>query len=254
MKKAFNTLSSHHSPFNLVKQTLGAILISSIVFISNHAIASKYTVNSTTTAKVIDSKAVFNQAIEDYLSGRYKSAQAGYQQLKNTDYAAVSAVPTAINLVALKKYSQAKKAFGELKLGTDLRTREYAQLWELWLTAKQWKGSNKALNKELKRLVDTQTWHLPYEKSIAALYAGRESVESVFNAVSAFNADAVLQQDALTEATFFAGGYLQNVKRDSASARQLFNENLNKLYSVSLERPLIDRECASLNKLSIKSK
>ncbi|ECX8488451.1 helix-turn-helix transcriptional regulator [Salmonella enterica] len=71
----------------------------------------------------------------------------------------------------------------------------------------------------------------------------------IFPAASFLNANVVPLKDARTKATIFAGGYLQNVKH-SAPAKQLFNDNLNKLNSVSLERPSIDRECASLNKLT----
>lgn len=91
-------------------------------------------------------------------------------------------------------------------------------------------------------------------QSIAKLYVGQETIENVFNSVSTQGSDETLRKDALTEATFFAGGYLQNVKHDNAAALRLFNDNLNKLNSVSLERPFIDRECASLNKLAPQSK
>lgn len=254
MNKPLNEMSSTGSPCDCMKTLLGAILISSLAVFGHYAMASEPTSDKKSVINVADNKAIFNQAINDYFSGRNSEAKKGYERLNDTDYAAISAVPAAVNLVAMGQYSQAQKAFMDIKSSSSVRDREYAQLWDLWLTVKQWKGSDKELNKELKRLVYSQTWHLPFEKSIAGLYAGRETVDSVFSAVSAFNADAAQQQDARAEATFFAGGYLQNVKHNSASAKQLFNDNLNKLNSVSLERPFIDRECASLNKLTHQSK
>lgn len=254
MKKTFYILSSLRSPYGCVKKTLGVILIGSFILSGNYCLASVKAVDVAPSVKAINSKDIFNQAIDDYFAGRYTTAQAGYDRLKGTDYVALSAVPSAINFVAQDNFPEAKRIFSEIKASPNVRDREYAQLWELWLTAKQWSGSNKELNKELTRLVDSQTWHLPHEKALASLYAGRGTVDSVFSAVSAFDADAVQKQDAMTEATFFAGGYLQNVKHDNAAAKQLFNDNLNKLNSVSLERPLIDRDCAALNKLTHKSK
>ncbi|UTJ49481.1 hypothetical protein NLZ15_10890 [Atlantibacter subterranea] len=254
MNKAFNTVPSFRSPYGCMKKALSVMLVSSLAIFGHCALASEQTSNKPLATQVIDTKAIFSQAIDDYFSGRNREAQKGYERLGNTEYAAISAVPAAVNLVALGQYSEAQKAFANIKNSSSVRDREYAQLWDLWLTAKQWKGSDKELNKELKRLVYSQTWHLPFEKSIAGLYAGRETVDSVFSAVSAFNADAAQQQDARAEATFFAGGYLQNVKHNSASAKQLFNDNLSKLNSVSLERPFIDRECAPLNKLTRQSK
>ncbi|MCK7230000.1 hypothetical protein L8P27_19540 [Enterobacter asburiae] len=254
MYKTITTLSSLRSPYGRVKKALGVILIGLFVFFGQSAQAAETLNNKPAVVQDTDGTALFNQALDDYFSGRNHEAQLGFERLKKSRIAAVSAVPAAVNLVALGQYSDAQKAFADIKSNASVRDREYAQLWELWLTAKQWKGNDKALDKELKRLVYSQTWHLPYEKAIAGLYTGRETVDSVFSTVSAFNADPALQQDARAEATFFAGGYLQNVKHDSASAKQLFNDNLNKLNSVSLERPFIDRECASLNKLTHQSK
>lgn len=253
MNKTFNKLSSLCSLISCGRATLGFMLVGAFAIFGQGAHSAGLAENKV-TASVIDSKLVFDQALNDYFAGRYSDAQKGYNRLKDTDYHGVSAVPAAINAIAQTQYSDAQKSFAEIKKGSSQRDKEYAQLWNLWLTAKQWKGSNEELNKELKRQVESQTWHLPFEKSIAGLYAGRETVESVFDAVSALTADAALHQDALTEATFFAGGYLQNVKHDNAAAKQLFNDNLNKLNSVSLERPLIDRECAALNKLIHQSK
>ncbi|MEJ8833120.1 hypothetical protein [Enterobacter cloacae] len=203
---------------------------------------------------VNDAGAVFNQALNDYFTEHNREAKKGFERLASTKYADISAVPAAVNLVALGEFSQAKLAFVNLEKSSVVREKEYAQLWELWLTAKQWKGSRNALKKELQRLVNMQDWQPSYMKNIAKLYAGQGTIESVFNSISTQVLDEALRKDAFTEATFFAGGYLQNVKHDNAAAMQLFNGNLNKLNSVSLERPFIDRECAALNKLALQSK
>lgn len=195
-----------------------------------------------------DSKAIYDQAVRDYFDGRNFDAKKRYESLSGTDYSAISAVPAAVNLIALGDYSQAKLAFINIQENSQSREREYAQLWELWITAKQWKGNRNALNQELQRLVNSHNWQSSYMHTIAGLYAGQETVENVFRVVAAINNDAAREKDAYTEATFFTGGYLQNVKHNGVAARKLFNSNLNELNRVSLERTLIEREIATLKK------
>ncbi|WP_313080568.1 hypothetical protein [Atlantibacter sp.] len=254
MNQTLETFSCLRPRINCVRNFFNIILIGSVAIFSNGAVASTPSNNMTTRNVVIDGKALFEQAVNDYFSGRYKEAKLEFNQLRKTDYAGVSAVPAAVNLVAMGQNANAQKAFSRIKKSTNVREKQYAQLWELWLTAKQWRGNDKDLNKKLIRLVNSQNWQPSYMQAIARLYAGQETIDSVFNSISSQGLDEALRKDALTEATFFAGGYLQNVKHDNAAARQLFNGNLNKLNSVSLERPFIDRECAALNKLASQSK
>lgn len=230
------------------------IMIGFCIFIFPGAMVSAASNNSGASVSANDSKAVFEQAVADYFSGRYGQAQKRFNELRNTDYAAASAVPAAVNLVAMGKYTSAQQAFGQIQKSTNVREKEYAKLWELWLTAKLWRGSNKGLINKLNKLVAAHDWQPSYMQDIAKVYAGQENVEDLFNSLSTQGLDEASHKDAFTEATFFAGGYLQNVKHNNAAAMQLFNDNLNKLNSVSLERPFIDRECASLNKLTHHSK
>ncbi|MDA3131171.1 hypothetical protein [Atlantibacter subterraneus] len=254
MNQASHESSSLRIKFGCVRTLLTALLISSCTLFCQDVLASNTANENTPGSIATDSKAVFERAVDDYFSGRYGEAKKAFGQLYETDYADASAVPAAVNLAAMGKYTSSLKAFGRIKKSTNVREKQYAQLWELWLTAKQWRGSNKELNKKLERLVSSQDWQPSYMQSIAKLYVGQETIENVFNSVSTQGSDETLRKDALTEATFFAGGYLQNVKHDNAAALRLFNDNLNKLNSVSLERPFIDRECASLNKLAPQSK
>ncbi len=254
MKQALYESSSLRLHIGCVRNVLNIILIGSCVIFSQGASASNFSNNSASTTVVVESKTTFEHAVDDYFAGRYGEAKKAFDKLRKTDYASVSAVPAAVNLAAMGNYSSAQKAFSRLTKSANVREKEYAQLWQLWLTAKKWRGSNKELNKKLERLVNAQDWQPSYMKNIAKLYAGQETIESVFNSISTQVLDEALRKDALTEATFFAGGYLQNVKHDNAAAMQLFNGNLNKLNSVSLERPFIDRECAALNKLALQSK
>ncbi|MEB0951060.1 hypothetical protein [Citrobacter sedlakii] len=254
MNRTINILPSFDTFSRCVEKLPGIILISASAIFGNYAYATSEAPRAIQEKDYFNGQVIFNQALDDYFADRNREAMKGFNRLKGTDYAQVSAVPYAINLVALGKYSQAKKSFSNLKNSTLVREREYAQLWELWLTAKEWKGSNILLGKTLQRLVSAQNWHPSYMQTIAGLYAGQETVENVFRAVDALSSDPALRKDAFTEATFFAGEYLQNVKHDSAAAKQLFNANLSKLNSVSLERPFIDRACATLNKHTHKSK
>ncbi|MNC64540.1 hypothetical protein D3C75_1147550 [compost metagenome] len=58
--------------------------------------------------------------------------------------------------------------------------------------------------------------------------------------------DELQRRNALTEATFFAGGYLQYVKSNGNAALQLYQREQSHLNSTSLELPLIEKATATL--------
>lgn len=191
--------------------------------------------------------ALFQQAIQDDLAARPIAARHAYDVLKNSDMAALVAVPSAINLAALGRFDTARQAFDALSASHDPRERDYAHLWQLWLTARTYTGKSPALKKELARMATGMNVSSPSQQALVRLYAGKGSVEAAFAAIAAMpGTDELQRRDALTEATFFTGGYLQFVAHDKKNALQLYEREKNHLNSTSLERPLIDLTAATL--------
>lgn len=190
---------------------------------------------------------LFQQAVSNDLVGQHGEARKAYDALKNTDIAESIAVPSAVNLVALERFSEARRAFNALAKSPNTRDRDYAQLWQLWLTARRGTGNPQQLDKSLRDMAGGLQATASYQQEIINLYAGKGSVEAVFAAVSVMPDASELQRtDALTEATFFTSGYLRYVKHDSPAAKDLLQKKSHQLSSVSLEIPLITREKAAL--------
>ncbi|CAI1211180.1 hypothetical protein [Serratia fonticola] len=194
-----------------------------------------------------DSAALFQQAIADDLASRPMLARQAYDALKHSDMAVVAAVPSAINLVSLGQFGAARQAFDAVTASRDARERDYAHLWQLWLTARTYSGKPQALKKELARLATGMNVRSPSQQALIRLYAGKGSADAVFAAIAAMpNIDELQRRDALTEATFFTGGYLQFVAHNNKAALQLYKREQNQLNSTSLERPLINLIAATL--------
>ncbi|WP_347254698.1 hypothetical protein [Leminorella grimontii] len=240
----------------LAKKLFSYVMFAGFFVIHGHTAIAEQERAEPTISKEMGSthQQLFLDAINDDLSGRNKEARSIYDRLKISEMATVSAVPSAINYAALGQYDDAMKAFRMLSSSANARERDYARLWQLWLTAKQWKGTRAELTHNLKKQAVNYKWQLPYQQEIAQLYIGKGSEDSVFQSIENWNVEEAVKKDALTEATFFVGGYLQHVKQDIDRTRALFNANQSKLNSVSLERPFIDRECIALNKLTHQSK
>jgi hypothetical protein len=200
-----------------------------------------------TPASQADRVALFQQAIADDLAGRPTVARPAYDALENTDMAAQVAIPSAINLVTLGKFDAARQAFNTVAASSNVYERNYAQLWQLWLTARTYNGPPQALKKELARMASGMNLRSPSQQALVRLYAGQESVDAVFAAIAALPGNDDLQRrDALTEATFFTGGYLQFVAHNNKAALQLYKREQNQLNSTSLESPLINLIAATL--------
>lgn len=191
--------------------------------------------------------ALFNQAIADDLSGHNQAARKVYDDLMGSDMSAEIAVPSAINLVALGKFDAADQAFNRLAASADARVSDYAHLWQLWLTARTHAGKPASLKKELAILTSGMNASSPSQQALVRLYAGKGSTDAVFAAIATMHGtDELQRRDALTEATFFTGGYLQYVTRDNKAAHELYEREQNQLNSTSLELPLITKAAARL--------
>lgn len=156
-------------------------------------------------------------------------------------------MPSAINLAALGRFKQSKMAFDLLAKSKDPRTASYAGLWQLWLTARMHSGNSDTLKKELASMASGVNASSPNQQALVRLYAGTGSTDEAFSAIAAMpGTDELQRHDALTEATFFTGGYLQYVANDSQAALQFYERTQKQLNSTSMERPLINQAKASL--------
>lgn len=232
---------------------LGSVFILSANTVVQPVIASTNTTPSLITETVDAPKthearvALFQQAVADDLAGRNSSARKAWDALKDTDMTALAAVPSAINLVALGKFDAANKAFDALTASHDARESDYAQLWQLWLTARTSAVKPAAVKKELAILASGMNVSSPNQQALIRLYAGKGSIDAVFAAIAVMpGTDELQRRDALTEATFFIGGYLQYVVRDNKAALQFYEREQNQLNSTSLENPLINNAAATL--------
>ncbi|HBE9181140.1 TPA: hypothetical protein KNH08_004066 [Serratia fonticola] len=198
-------------------------------------------------ASPADRVALFQQAIADDLAARPERARQAYDALMGSDMAAQIAVPSAINLVALGQFKAARRSFDVLSASLDARESDYARLWQLWLTARTYTGKSSALKKELAQMATGMNLRSPSQQALVRLYAGKGSIDAAFAAIAAMpGTDELQRRDALTEATFFTGGYLQYVAHDNKAALQLYEREKSQLNSTSLERPLINLTAATL--------
>lgn len=190
--------------------------------------------------------AIFQQALADDAAGRHEQARKWFDALQGTELQVESAVPSAVNLAAIGRFADAKRAFGELAKSTDVRVSSYAKFWQLWLIARTHSGKSSVLQKRLVAPAKDIQAKDGSAKALAALYAGKGSVNEVFAAIDAKHfSSEVLRQDARAEAAFFVGGYLQYVRQDKTAALNLYRRELP-FASASIERPLIKQAMAAL--------
>lgn len=190
---------------------------------------------------------IFKKALQDDLSGRQELARKEYDSLKNTPLVAVSAVPSAVNLVALKRFDDAKSALSLIQHGANKHDASYARLWQLWLIAHNQTQSKELMKSQLVKTAKDYKADSAVRQEIINLYAGKGNVEKVFTAISSDTSLSEFQRrDATTEATFFAGSYLRYVAGDIPAARKLYQEKAELLNPVSLENTFITQEMTAL--------
>ena len=185
---------------------------------------------------------LLQRAINADLAGRPQQARAIYDHINHSEMSGIASVSSAVNLVTLGRFSDAANAFTDISINGKKRDQDYAQLWLLWLTARQWPDTQLSLQKELQHRVQSYVWQYPWEQDIARLYAGEGSPEALLAAINNWNIPDSIKKDAFTEGLFFAGGYLQYVKHAPQEAAALFNKNRTRLNKTSLEQPLIVQE------------
>lgn len=189
----------------------------------------------------------FQQAVKDDLAGYHSEARQKYDELANSALMGAIAVPSAVNLVALGRYDDAHKAFSLLKQNGNGRERDYALLWDLWLTARTWQGGRAALEKALTDKTTNYKWFSTYELAIASIYAGKGSAKDIFPLIDGIAFDQAEEKaDVVTQAVFFVGGYYRYVMNQPQKAQELYDNYASRLNINSLERNLIIREQQSL--------
>lgn len=193
-----------------------------------------------------DLRVSLEQALVDDASGHYQDARKRYDFLRGTSIWHTAAVPSAINLALLGRFDDARAAFAALSGSADSSEAGYAQLWQLWLDARTWRGDAVALRETLARnAVGLRADDAP-QQAILNLFAGQGSVDAVFAAIEATTPENSLRRrDARAEAAFFVGGYVQYALRDTAAAQRLYLRELPQAAS-SVERPVIQQSMRSL--------
>lgn len=193
-----------------------------------------------------DLRISFEQALVDDASGHPLEARKRYDLLRGTAMERAAAVPSAVNLAVLGRFDDARKAFIPLTGSADACEAGYAQLWQLWLDARTWRGDLASLREKLARDTVGLRAGNAYQQALFNLYAGQGSVEAVFAAIETSTAENSQQRrDARTEAALFAGGYLQYVLGDTAMAQRLYRRELPQSVA-SVERPLIQQSMQTL--------
>jgi hypothetical protein len=181
------------------------------------------------------------QALVDDAAAQPAEARNRHELLTETPWEAGAAIPSAINLVSLDRLDEARRAFAALSGSKDPRIAGYAQLWQLWITMRSYRGDAHGLREQLARATVGLRAADSFQQSVLNLYAGQGSVEAVFSAAEAATlAGSSQRRDARTQAALFAGSYLQYVAGDAATARRIYRQEFPQS-SGSLERPVLQR-------------
>lgn len=189
----------------------------------------------------------FQQAINDDLAGHHREARQKYDALNGGMLAGMIVLPSAVNLAALERYDEARRAFTVLRQNGNGRERDYGLLWDLWLTARTWQGGSTALQKALTDKAANYKWFSAYESAIADIYTGKGNEKTVFQLIDSIAfSHAEEKADAVTQAVFFVGGYYQYVINQPQKAQKLYRDYASHLNKSSLERNLVLKEQESL--------
>lgn len=188
----------------------------------------------------------YSQALADDASGRHEQARKLFDALSSTEMKTDSAVPSAVNLVLLKRYADARKAFDAIANSANPREAAYAQVWQLWLSARTWEGKASDLRKQLKTQARGLQGKDAVHQALIDLYAGKGNVDAVFAAVEATPvANQAIHDDLFAEAGFFTGSWKQYVEGSASAAQELYEQALPRS-SASLEHPLLKQSIATL--------
>ncbi|PWK29729.1 hypothetical protein [Pseudomonas sp. OV226] len=192
-----------------------------------------------------ESAAILKLAVLNDATDHHEKARVLYDLLRSDEFNQNASVSSAVNLAVLGRYDEAKTAFTTIVSKGDVRAATYAQFWQLWLTAKTFKGSVTALQKELEEKVSHLKPQTAYQQKLVDVYAGIGSVDSVFAEIAKLTFDERSRRDARVEMAFFAGGYLEFVHKDLIGAKQLYVRELP-WSSESIERPLLEQAINAL--------
>jgi hypothetical protein len=194
--------------------------------------------------------ALAEQAFIEDAGGRHMRARQFYDALKGSEQAAVVAVPSAVNLAALGRFDQSRKAFDTLqKNAPNPQVKAYAGLWNLWLSARGASDAGlkpeaaKARVQKLARSVKPVTEE---QRALVALYQGKTDSSAVFAEIDALQAPDAVKRDLRTEAGLFAGGYLDYVRQDHAGALRLYQRALQQSRPTAMERPQLIQSSRAL--------
>lgn len=185
-------------------------------------------------------RSVLGQALADDHAGDHQRARAWFDALEGTSLASESAVPSAVNLVALGRFDEARKVFGRIASVGNSRDTAYAQLSLLGLTARTWPGKPAVLRRQLATQAAGLRGNDLLHQRLFDLYAGKASVEQVLDIAQAMGGDQVAIEDRLAEAGYYVGIWQQYVAKNPAAAMRLYRQALAHA-SVSIERPLIEQ-------------
>lgn len=190
-------------------------------------------------------RAVAEQAFLDDANGRHRQARQRYDRLKGTEQAGLIAIPSAVNLVALSRFSAAGKAFAEVAAhATDAQPKAYADLWSLWLMARQGAAPGANSRAQAARLAAAAKRIQPgnpQQQALLQLYQGGTDSAAVFTAIDGMPVNDLIKRDLTTEASLFAGAYQQYVRHDLSAARQLYQRGFDQSIAASVERPLLEQ-------------
>lgn len=200
-------------------------------------------------------RALAEQAFIEDAGGRHVRARQFYDALKGSDQSAVIAVPSAVNLAALGRFEQARKAFSELqKNSANDQVKAYAGLWNLWLTAREAQDAGlkpdaiKARVQKVARGIKPVT---EPQRALLALYQGKSDSSAVFVEIDALKVPDTVKRDLRTEAGLFAGAYLDYVRQDHAAALRAYERALQQSRPTAMERPQLIQSSRALQLSSL---
>lgn len=195
---------------------------------------------------------LYESAILNDAAGRHAQARKLYDRLANTTEQSRASVPSAANLALLGRFAEARQAFDALaKNSRDARLETYAELWQLWLSARTYTGATADLQRQLAHAAARVQPADLQQRALLNLYSGKGNTDEVFAAIDGMAAGEALQHsDLRTEAAFFVGGYLQYARGDQAAALRLYQRELPQSSTASIERPLIRQAMAALRSAS----